>query len=131
MGDREEGAEVGVTEIKLTGEGRKMLGFEDGEEGDGEAEVMMHEFHRREIKLPAKGFVELAEGRQMFVNEAKTIWTFQGHPELNEGLAKSMLGESPAYMGVDGKQKEEISKKMERTHDGLRIWKRILEWVGE
>ena len=125
VGNREEGAEIGVTEIELMDEGRKMLEIQD------EGKLQMHEFHRREIKAPAKGFVELAEGRQMFMNERKTIWTFQGHPELNEGLAKCMLRESSAYMGVDGKEMEKLSKRMERKHDGVRIWKRILEWVAE
>jgi GMP synthase-like glutamine amidotransferase len=123
VGNRQEGAEIGVTSIQLTAEGEKMLGWE--------GKVDIHEYHRREVKSKPKGFVELAERGQMFINEKKTIWTFQGHPELNEGLGKALLAESPAYMGVDGREKEEISKRMERKHDGVRIWKRILEWVGE
>ena len=122
MGDREGGAEIGVTRLRLTGEGRKILGKEN---------VNIHEYHRREIKTKAKGFVSLAEENQMFTNEAKTIWTFQGHPEMNGQLAKDMLADTPAYMGVEQVEREEIGKRMEREHDGVAIWRRILAWVGE
>ena len=125
VGNREGGAEVGVTSLVLTPLGQKTLAFLERKE------IALHEYHRREIKQPAKGFVALAEGNQMFMNEEKTIWTFQGHPELNEGLAKAMLANTPAYMGVEGKEKRDIERRMERAHDGVRIWERILEWVKE
>lgn len=126
VGDRVGGAEVGVTSIQLTEEGGKMLPFatEDGK-------VDIHEFHRREVKIKAKGFVALAEGNQMFMNQRRTIWTFQGHPEMNEGLAKEMLADTPAYMGVDTQERAEIGIRMEKRHDGVEIWKSILEWVRE
>ena len=125
VGDQEGGAEIGVTPILLTREGKEMLPFAEG------GNLMIHEYHKREIKVPAKGFVALAEGNQMFMNERKTIWTFQGHPEMNEGLAKSLLADTPAYMGVNGEEKEDFSRKMEKRHDGVEIWKRILQWVGQ
>jgi GMP synthase-like glutamine amidotransferase len=125
VGNREGGAEIGVTTLQLTPEGQKLLGFAE------QGKVNMHEYHRREIKVRAEGFVELAEGNQMFMNEKKTIWTFQGHPELSEGLAKALLADTPAYMGVDSKEREVIERRMERSHDGVRIWKRILKWVGQ
>ena len=125
MADREGGAEIGVTSIVLTNEGKTILPFIGGDN------LLIHEYHRREIKVPAKGFVALAEGNQMFMNERKTIWTFQGHPEMNAGLAKSLLADTPAYMGVCGEEREEIGRSMERGHDGVNIWKNILEWVEE
>jgi GMP synthase-like glutamine amidotransferase len=125
VGNREGGAEVGVTPIILTDKGKKMLPFAGGDK------LMIHEYHRREIKVPAKGFVALAEGNQMFMNERKTVWTFQGHPEMNAELAKSLLADTPAYMGVGGEEREELGRRMERWHDGVNIWKNILEWVGE
>lgn len=124
--NRAGGAEIGVTTLQLTEEGKKILG---SVEKDGKVDI--HEYHRREVKVKPQGFMELAEGNQMFMNERKTIWTFQGHPEMNEGLAKAMLADTPAYMGVDKTEREEIARRMERGHDGVEIWKRILEWVGE
>lgn len=63
------------------------------------------------------------------MNERNTILSFQGHPELNEGLAKAMLGNSPAYMGIS--EGEGVEKRMERGHDGGFLWERILEWIRE
>ena len=125
IGNREGGAEIGVTGITLTDAGKKMLRFVE------ERSLQIHEYHRREITTSAKGFVPLAEGNQMFVNEANTIWTFQGHPEMNEGLAKAMLADTPAYMGVESREMEMIEGRMEGGHDGVKIWKRILEWAVE
>jgi GMP synthase-like glutamine amidotransferase len=117
--------EIGVTDIELTDEGRKMFPFaEDGI-------VRMHEYHRRYIKGPAKGFVRLGEGNQSFVNEKNTILTFQGHPEMTESVAKAMLDDTPGYMGLDESEIEAIEQRMELPHDGGKIWKRILEWVHE
>lgn len=120
-----EGAEIGVTEITLTPEGKKMFPFAP----DGK--LQMHEFHRREIKTPAKGFVPLAEGSQSFVNEANTIMTFQGHPELSEKMGKIMLADTPSYMGLEGDKREICERSMEKEHDGVKIWGRILQWVEE
>ncbi|KAG4440183.1 hypothetical protein IFR05_004328 [Cadophora sp. M221] len=121
VGSMESAAEIGVTRIPLTNEGRKMFPFAS----DGS--VQLHEFHAREIKMPAKGFVALAGGNQAFLSEENTIITFQGHPELNEDLARSLLAHAPAYMGVDGERKETLVKKVGMEHDGVKIWARILE----
>jgi GMP synthase-like glutamine amidotransferase len=118
-------AEIGVVQLNLTAEGKKMYPFAT------EGKIHMHEYHRREIKVPAKGFVPLAEGYQSFMNEAKTILTFQGHPEMNQGLAETNLRDAPSYMGVDDAKREVVAKTIERSHDGVLIWKRILEWVKE
>lgn len=120
-----EGPEIGVTQIKLTEEGRKMFPFATN------GHLRIHEFHRRDIKVPAEDFVPLAEGSQSFINKANTIVTFQGHPELNEELAKTLLANTPSYMGLDDEKMEELAKSMQSSHDGVRIWERILEWVKE
>jgi hypothetical protein len=65
------------------------------------------------------------------MNEAKTILTFQGHPEMNQGLAETNLRDAPSYMGVDDAKREVVAKTIEQSHDGVLIWKRILEWVKE
>jgi GMP synthase-like glutamine amidotransferase len=120
-----DGPEIGVVRIPLTEEGKKMFPFaKDGC-------LQMHEFHRREIKVPAENFVPLAEGHQSFVNKANTIMTFQGHPELNTSLAKDMLLHTPSYMGLDDAKKEVLAKSMESGHDGVKIWVRLLQWVKE
>jgi GMP synthase-like glutamine amidotransferase len=116
-------AEIGVRQINLTDEGTKMFPFAKG----GHAKI--HEFHRREIKVPPEGFDSLAEGNQVFLSETDTVLTFQGHPEMNADLAKSLLASSPAYMGVEEGQKEALAKNMESIHDGVHIWQRILAWV--
>jgi len=118
-------AEIGVTRIQLTSDGSKMFPFANNQG------MQIHEFHRREIKVPARGFMPLAEGNQAFLNGSYTILTFQGHPEMNAALAKSLLTSAPAYMGVDEKQKEMLAKNMESAHDGVHIWERILAWVSE
>lgn len=119
------GPEVGVTQITLTDEGRKMFPFaKDGH-------LRIHEFHRRVITVPAKGFRALAVGNQSFLNEANTIMTFQGHPEMTGTVAKVALGNTPSYMGVDDAEKGGITERMDLPHDGINIWKRILEWVRE
>jgi GMP synthase-like glutamine amidotransferase len=120
-----DGAEIGIKQINLTATGKKMFPFLN------EGHLKIHEFHRREIKIPAKGFVSLAEGNQVFLNKANTILTFQGHPELNEGLAKIYLGNTPSYMGVGDAEKEGLARNMEESHDGVQIWARILQWVRE
>ena len=118
-------AEIGVTKIPLTAEGKKMFPFAS------KGAIQLHEFHAREVKTPAKGFVALAEGNQSFLNEDNTILTFQGHPELNADLARILLANSPAYMGIDGERKEALIEKAGVDHDGVEVWSRILRWVRE
>ncbi|KUJ15831.1 class I glutamine amidotransferase-like protein [Mollisia scopiformis] len=120
-----DGPEIGVHQITLTPEGKKMFPFAQ----DGKLNI--HEFHRREIKSPAKGFVPLAEGSQSFINEANTIITFQGHPELNAALAKNFVETTPAYMGLDDEKKAGLVASAGLEHDGVKIWERILRWVKE
>jgi len=133
VGDMET-AEIGVTAITLTEEGKKMFPFAERRSHLDMLEkdkIQIHEFHKREIKKGPPGFTPLAEENQAFINEANTIMTFQGHPEFNEKLGLQMLGSVPTYMGVDQKQKEESAEKMGRLHDGVEIWSRILAWVKE
>lgn len=120
-----DGPEIGVTQVDLTVDGLKMFPFATDEH------LHIHEFHRRDIKTPANGFMPLAKENQSFLNEANSILTFQGHPELNEGLGKQMLADTPKYMGVNGEQKEVLASKMELQHDGVDIWRRILHWIKE
>lgn len=124
VGDRDD-AELGVTGFQWTPEGKGMF------PSIGMRNLRIHEFHRREIQQPAKGFVELVEGNQSFVNETNTILTFQGHPELNTETAQAMLDAVPSYMGVEGEQKQAIIDTLGSSHDGAELWKRILAWIYE
>lgn len=117
--------EIGVTQVNLTEEGSKFLGLVKN------GSIQLHEFHRREITVPAKGFKPLAEGNQSFLNEANTILTFQGHPEMHAKLAKELLADTPSYMGVLDEQRDAIAKNMENKQDGIEIWSRILAWIKE
>ncbi|PVH85207.1 class I glutamine amidotransferase-like protein [Cadophora sp. DSE1049] len=125
VGSMEGAAEIGVMQITLTAEGKKIFPFAS------EGVLNIHEFHAREVKTPAEGFVALAEGNQSFLSEGNTILTFQGHPELNTELASTLLTHSPRYMGVDGERKEVLVEKAGMDHDGVKIWARILKWVLE
>lgn len=117
--------EVGVHKITLTPAGRKMFSFAEN------GALRIHEFHRREISVVAEGFVALAEGNQCFVNEGNTILTFQGHPELNAELAKIFVEGALPYMGLDDERKKVYMEKADMNHDGVRVWERILRWIGE
>lgn len=51
---------------------------------------------------------------------------------MTEAFGKKMLpGTTKSYMAVKEEQVDEIAKKFELPHDGLLIWKRILDWVKE
>jgi GMP synthase-like glutamine amidotransferase len=121
-----DGPEIGVHQITLTPEGKKMFPFA-AEKG----KLNIHEFHRRDIKSVSDGFVALAEGNQSFVNKANTIITFQGHPELNAELARDFVETTPAYMGLSEEKKAGLVAKAGVEHDGVKIWERVLRWVGE
>jgi len=119
-------AEIGVTTIPLTPAGSAFF-----ISLPNPTQYIIHEYHAREVKTPGKGFIALAEGSQCFVNADNTVLTLQGHPEMTENLAKDMLGNTPAYMGVGEEEKEAIARRMERGNDGGEIWRRVLDWVRE
>lgn len=91
----------------------------------------IHEFHELEVKIPGKGFIALAEDNQSLVNATNTILTFQGHPEMSAELSKLLLGDMPQYMGVNAAEREALEIKINSPHDGIVIWKRIIQWASE
>ncbi|KAF9697040.1 hypothetical protein EKO04_004844 [Ascochyta lentis] len=119
--------EVGVTPVTLTSTGSSFFSpYLPSTE-----ECKIHEFHEQEVKTPGKGFTALAENNQSLLNAANTILTFQGHPEMSGELSKLLLENTPQYMGVDATEKEALKIKIERPHNGIAIWKRIVQWAGE
>ena len=91
----------------------------------------IHEFHEREVKTPGKGFIALAEDNQCLVNAANTILTLQGHPEMSAELSRLLLRDVPKYAGVDAAEKEALQIRIDSPHDGIAIWKRIVQWARE
>lgn len=60
------------------------------------------------------------------------ILTFQGHPEMSEELARALMEANS--MSTEGLTEEERMGLVDGTkvgHDGVEIWRRVLEWVGE
>ncbi|RDW88402.1 hypothetical protein BP6252_00434 [Coleophoma cylindrospora] len=122
------GYEMGVHNISLTETGSKFFApvLPQG------SSYKVIEFHAREIKQPGKGLIALAESNQCFTNASNTVLTFQGHPEMTVEFGKKMLpSTTKSYMAVKEDEVDAISKKFELPHDGLLIWKRILDWVKE
>lgn len=67
------------------------------------------------------------------MNEANTVLSFQGHPEIHSALARKMLlEEDDVYNGNSSEQQiQEELLKLEQPTDGTAILKRIVEWVEE
>ena len=67
------------------------------------------------------------------MNEANTVLSFQGHPEINSALARKMLlEEDDVYTGNSSEQQiQEELLKLEEPTDGTVILRRIVEWVDE
>lgn len=120
-----DGPEIGVTNVNLNTKGKEMFPFVE------QGNMRIHEFHKRIVRTPAKGFVTLAGDHQIFLNEENTVLSFQGHPELDAEVAKVMLDVAPAYLEVDAGKKEELLEKIAARHDGDDIWRRIMAWVNE
>ncbi|PVH97208.1 copper/iron-regulated glutamine amidotransferase [Periconia macrospinosa] len=121
------GFEGGVMPIKLTSAGSKFFSSYLPS-----TEVFnIHEFHEMEVKAPGKGFRALAVDNQCLVNEANTILSFQGHPEMDAELSKLLLSFNPQYVSGDKVEQEALETRIHSPHDGIAIWKRIVEWAGE
>jgi len=119
--------ELGITEIKMTSRGHEIF---SGLSSRGRESFNIHEFHKREVTVPAPGFKLLAENGQVFVSEGNTILTFQGHPEMSESLAKALLMKKSAYTeNLDEGHMQALLRKAEKEHHGLDIWKDIVRWV--
>ncbi|KAJ4298022.1 hypothetical protein N0V90_005921 [Kalmusia sp. IMI 367209] len=119
--------EVGVTPITLTSTGSSFF----SSYLPSTEECKIHVFHELEVKTPGKGFIALAEDNQCLINATNTILTFQGHPEMSAELSKLLLKDTPQYMGVDATEKEALDTKINSPHDGIAIWKRIVQWAIE
>ena len=91
------------------------------------------QFHVREVGKPAPGSIHLAQNHECFVNEANTVLSFQGHPEINSALARKMLlEEDDVYTGNSSEQQiQEELLKLGQPTDGTVILRRIVEWVDE
>ncbi|EPE29118.1 Class I glutamine amidotransferase-like protein [Glarea lozoyensis ATCC 20868] len=120
-------AEIGVYPVTLTPNGQTFFTTSL----PSETHYNIHQFHEREVKTRGKGFIALAENNQCFVNAANTILTLQGHPEMSVELSKMLLEDVPKYLDVEEVERKALEDRVEREHDGMAIWKRIVRWTGE
>lgn len=50
---------------------------------------------------------------------------------MSAELSKLLLRDTPNYMGTDAAEKEALEIKINSPHDGIALWKRIVQWTGE
>lgn len=113
-----------MKELKLTEEGKRFF--------KGKERLRLHELHKKEVVMAPEGFVALAEGNQVLVSGSGRVLSFQGHPEMSGEIAGLLVGEESCY--TEGLGREEVEGLVSRAgeeHDGLEVWRRVLEWVGE
>ncbi|KAL4962717.1 type 1 glutamine amidotransferase [Aspergillus stella-maris] len=117
------GPELGITEFPLTEQGKEFFGSDT---------LRLQEFHMRVIDVTPTGFTPLADGGQIFLSEKNTVLTFQGHPEMSNELARFLLSRDSDYVtGESDAERAQIVESGAGRDDGLRVWKRILDWVRE
>lgn len=92
----------------------------------------MHEFHARAVTILPNGFEELAKDGQILLSDTNKVLTFQGHPEMSEELAVSLLEKDSDYVeGMSLKRRKEVVESARKRHDGFAIWERIVKWIHE
>jgi len=66
------------------------------------------------------------------LSETGRILTFQGHPEMSVELARALIESESVYTkGLSEMEKRKLRDGAEGVHDGVAVWRRVLEWVGE
>lgn len=50
---------------------------------------------------------------------------------MSAELSKLLLSDTPKYIPVNAAEKEALEIKINSPHDGIEIWKRIVQWAGE
>ncbi|OJJ50222.1 hypothetical protein ASPZODRAFT_90182 [Penicilliopsis zonata CBS 506.65] len=109
--------QLGVYEIELTEAGKSFFHRES---------INLHKFHRRRVLSTPPGFIALAE-RETFLSSTGRILTLQGHPEMDESVSKLLLTNDAGFYTRDNK--EQFVERIEREHDGLDVFKVIMEWA--
>jgi len=118
--------QLGITNLPLTPAGTNFFPF------TSTSSLKLHELHRMEITTPAPGFVELAVNNQICLSENGSILTFQGHPEMSVELAKRLMESESLYTkGLSVEELKGLKEGASGLHDGMSVWRRILEWVEE
>ncbi|KZF23259.1 hypothetical protein L228DRAFT_281998 [Xylona heveae TC161] len=106
IGMRDDGPLLGVYPVKLSPQGKSFF-FPDKSISSPET-INLHKFHKRIVTkpptLPVLGkpnthFLRLSAdpANDIFISPCNNILSFQGHPELDETLAKALLTNSPDY----------------------------------
>lgn len=120
---------MGVATVNLTEQGSHFF-----KEAASAGSFRLQQHHRREVLMPAPGFVQLAHDNQCLLNDENTILTFQGHPEKDAETAKLRMHDSLRWFGFDSLDEKAWAKLehlMDMEHDGEMVWRRILAWVKE
>lgn len=118
---------IGVHTVKLTPKGSAFLGDSLLTAG----QINIQQFHKRDIDVPADGFIPLATNNESFINPENTIVTFQGHPEMTVEWGSEAAAGFPAYVALTGKSMEDVQESIRLPTDGQAIWRRVLSWVRE
>ncbi|KAJ9257385.1 hypothetical protein DTO027B5_3900 [Paecilomyces variotii] len=118
--------ELGIRACQLTEEGKSFFPFA-AEKGT----YRIHQFHKRQVDIPVPGFISLAENNQVFLSPSKNILTLQGHPEMNGDLASMIMDHAFTYIGSsDHRSLNTVKRSMQEEHDGVKIFRKILEWAS-
>ncbi|KAI2619309.1 class I glutamine amidotransferase-like protein [Hypoxylon sp. NC1633] len=118
--------ELAVTKVPLTEQGEKFFGRKSS--------VNLHEFHQRAIDDRQPGFRPLAADNQILMSDNGCVITFQGHPEMTPELMRwLLLAESSVASGytkeVPESERDVLLERAGLEHDGLGVWKSIVDWA--
>lgn len=119
---------MGVHTVPLTSKGSAFFGDDTLLKVN---QINIQQFHKRDVDVPAAGFIPLAANNESFINAENTIITLQGHPEMNVEWGSVAAGGFPAYIALTGYSMEEIQERIRLPTDGEAIWRRVLAWVDE
>jgi glucosinolate gamma-glutamyl hydrolase len=122
--------QLGITPLPLTTLGVEFFPFSST--ATSTPSLKLHELHRKEVSKLAAGFLELAENNQICLSENRRILTFQGHPEMSAELARALMESESLYTkGLSKVEKRMLVEGVSAEHDGIAVWRQVLEWVGE
>lgn len=90
----------------------------------------VHKHHKRIITNIGPALYPLALNNEILISRDNRILTFQGHPELNEVISRSIVDTDDPSFAVHPELKR-VLKPISAPHDGHAIFRRIVEWVSE
>ena len=85
--------------------------------------------HREYVHTPATDFIPLAEEPQFFLSKSNNVLTMQGHPEIDQKLAKRIVEKD--FKDVGTEELKRVLEDLKGPLDNVAVWSRILGWVRE